>query len=142
MFCGFLAWFWETETHLRTCGSCHVLISKSERDIYGWTYVEVAYRETMIHSTKIVLGDVSSGRMVGVSPWCIIVWSTYPSQHQCWAQYILFSSFYDIKIYIYYVFKYICIIKEILVVFNFALARRCRRGFSNQPISFKRKINP
>ena len=49
-----------------------------------------------------------------------------------------FLVFYDIKIYMYYVFKSIYIIKGTLVV-NFALAWRCQRGFLDQLVNFKEK---
>ena len=87
----------------------------------------------------VIMGDVSSEREVGVSPWYITTWLTYLGQHWCRAQYMLFYDFYDIKIYRYYVLKSICIIKGTLVVFDFALARRCQRGFFYQPVSFKGK---
>ena len=39
---------------------------RSSTGPYGLTCAEEAYGETMIHSTNVVLGDVSLGRVVGV----------------------------------------------------------------------------
>ena len=78
---------------------------RSTMSPYGRNCIEVAYRETMIHFIEVVLGDISSRRVVEVSSWCISTWSTFPSQHQCWALYMIFSGFHDIRIYMYYVFK-------------------------------------
>ena len=112
----------------------------SPMDLYGRTCVEEEYEETMTHSTEAISGDVSLGRMVGVFSWCIIAWSTYSGQHQCWASYMLFFGFYDIRIYVYYVFKSICIIKGTLMVSNFVLTRRCQRRFSTSPWVLKKRL--
>ena len=48
-----------------------------------------------------------------------------PESTLVWTPYMIFSDFHDIKIYMYYVFKSICITKGTLVVFDFILARWC-----------------
>ena len=85
--------------------------------------IEVAYGETMIHSTEIVWEMLAQEEWLrcnyDASPMFDI-----PGSTPVWAPYMIFYSFYDIKIYMYYVFKSICIIKRTLVVFDFILARR------------------
>ena len=95
---------------------------------YNDGYVKVAYGEIWWFSRSrlfMIMGDVSSGREVGVSPWCITAWSTYPSRHQCRVLYMIFFGFMISKTYMYHVFKSICIIKGTLVVSSFALAWHC-----------------
>ena len=58
-----------------------------------------------------------------------------------WAPDMKFFGFHDIKIYMYYVFKSICIINGILVVFDFVLARRCSEKVFDNPRVLK-EINP
>ena len=64
---------------------CHenTMMLRSTMGPYWRTCVEIAYGKTMIHSTETVLRDISLGRVVGMSPWCITAWLTYLSQHQC-----------------------------------------------------------
>ena len=49
---------------------CHedMVMLRNTTDSYGRPVIEVAYGETMIPFIEVVLGDVSSGREVGVSP--------------------------------------------------------------------------
>ena len=66
--------------------------------------IEVAYGETMIHSTEAVWEILAREEWLGcrhdVSPMFDI-----PESTLMWAPYMIFSGFHDIKIYIYYVFK-------------------------------------
>ena len=86
--------------------------------------IEVAYGETMIHSTEAVWEILAREKWLGcchdASPMFDI-----PGSTPVWAPYMIFSGFYDIKIYMYYVLKSICIIKGILVVSNFVLTLQC-----------------
>ena len=83
--------------------------------------IKAIYGEIMIHSTEVVLGDVSSLKVVGVSPWYIIHGRHTRINTSVGTVYDIFLfSWY--KIYVYYIFKAIYIIKEILVVFHFVLA--------------------
>ena len=72
--------------------------------------IEVAYGETMIHSTEVVVVGVQLEN----NGWGVAM--MYHSQHTRvntnMAPYMIFSDFHDIKFYIYYVFKSICIIKR------------------------------
>ena len=83
--------------------------------------IEVAYGETMIHSTKAVW------EMLAREEWLRCRHDTssmldIPRSTLVWAPYMIFFDFHDIKIYMYYVLKSICIIKGTLVVFDFILA--------------------
>ena len=70
------------------------------------------------------LGDISSRRVVGVFSWYIIHSRHTQVNTSVDTVYgILWFSWY--KIYMYYVLKSICIIKETLVVSDFVLARGC-----------------
>ena len=82
--------------------------------------IETAYGETMIHSTEAVLEILAWKEWLGC---CHDASSMFdiPGSTLMWALYIIFSVFHDIKIYMYYVLKSICIIKEILVVYDFVL---------------------
>ena len=72
---------------------------------------EVAYEETLIHSTEAVWEILAREEWLGcrhdASPMLDI-----PGSTPVWAQYIYFLDFKDIKTYMYYVFKSIRIIKE------------------------------
>ena len=103
---------------------------RSTTGSYGWTCVETAYEEIMIHSTESILGDVSSGRMVGVSPWYIIHDRHTRVNTSVGTVYDIFFCFHDIKIYMYYILKSICIIKETLVDCDIVLAWRRSEKFS------------
>ena len=73
--------------------------------------IEVAYRETLIHSTEVVCEILAREEWLGcrhVHYPCL----TYPGQHQCELSIYIFLDFKDIKTYMYYVFKSIRIIKE------------------------------
>ena len=84
--------------------------------------IEAAYGETMIHSTEGVAEMLAQEEWLGcrhdTSPMVDI-----PGSTPVCAPYMIFSYFHDIKIYMYYVFKSICIIKGTLVVSDFVLAR-------------------
>ena len=98
---------------------------RSTTGSYGWPEIEAAYGETEIALYWGSLGDVSSGRVVGVSTWCItygrhtrvntsvgtvyvfLIFNTKPIR-------IMFSKIY-IYIYIYY--------ERTLVVPDVVLAR-------------------
>ena len=67
---------------------------------------EAAYRKTMIHSTKTVWKMLARKEWLGcrqdASPMFDI-----PRSTPVWAPYMIFSGFHDIKIYMYYIFKFI-----------------------------------
>ena len=82
--------------------------------------IEAAYGKIMIHSTEAVED------MLAQKEWLECHHDTssmvdIPGSTLVWALYMIFFGFHDIKIYMYYVFKSICIIKRILVVSNFIL---------------------
>ena len=120
---------------------CHedTVMLRSTTGFYGWTCIEVAYQEIMIHSTATVLGDVSSRIVVGVSSWYIT------HGRHTWVNTSV-GTVYDIfwfslyKIYMYYVFKSICIIKGTLVVSDFNLARRCSEKVCNRSWVLKKRL--
>ena len=66
--------------------------------------IEAVYGETMIHSTEAVWEILTWEKWLGcyhdTSPMFDI-----PGSTPVWALYMIFSSFHDIKIYMYYVFK-------------------------------------
>ena len=66
--------------------------------------IEVAYGETMIHSTEAVLEILAWKEWLGC---CHDASSMFdmPGSTPVWALYMIFSGFHDIKIYMYYVFK-------------------------------------
>ena len=85
------------------------------------------------------LGDISSRRVVGVFSWYI----THSRHTQVNTSVdtvygILWFSWY--KIYMYYVLKSICIIKETLVVSDFVLARRCSEKIFWLPWVLKKRL--
>ena len=73
---------------------------------YGRPMIEVAYGEILFSLYRDCMGDVSSGRVVGVSTCFRPCW-TYPDQHQCGLNVYYFLDFFfkNIKTYMYYVFK-------------------------------------
>ena len=78
---------------------------------YGWSVVKIVYGETIIHSTEAVWEILAREEWLGyrhdASPMFDILRST-----SMWAQYIIFYDFSQYKIYMYYVLKFICIIKK------------------------------
>ena len=64
---------------------------RSTMGSYGRPVIEVAYGETMIHSTEAI--------------WEILAQEEWLRSTPMWAPYIIFFDFHDIKIYMYYVFK-------------------------------------
>ena len=73
---------------------------------YGRLVIEVAYGETIFHSTKVVWDMVAREEWL----WCRHDASpmfAIPGSTPVWAPYILFYDFHDIKTYIYYVLKYV-----------------------------------
>ena len=140
------AMIWLTDIHIyvlydddKTWGYDFKVMLRSTIGSYEWTYVEVAFGKIgdSLDWGCVYGGDFSLGREIGVLPWCIIAWLTYPSQHQCQAKYIVFFGFNISKIYTYYVFKCICIIKRTLVVSDFVLVQRHQRRFFDQLVTFK-----
>ena len=85
------------------------------------------------------LGDISSKRAVRVSTWCITHGWQIQVNTSVGTIYGIFW-FYNIKIYMYYVLKSICIIKETLVVFDIILARRRSENVSATHDVFKEKL--
>ena len=88
--------------------------------------IEATYGETMIYSTEAVTEMLAREEWLGshhdTSPMVDILESTL-----VWAPYMIFFGLHDIKIYMYYVFKSICIIKGTLVVSDFVLTRQCSK---------------
>ena len=101
--------------------------------------VEAAYGRTMIHSTKVVVEMLAWEEWLGchydTSPMVDIPRSTL-----VWAPYMIFSCFHDIKIYMYYVFKSICIIKRTLVVSDFVLAWQYSKKVFDCPWVLKKRL--
>ena len=98
----------------------------------------------VFHSTEAVWEWIVREEWLGVSMLhrpC----SVYPGQHQCGLNYIIFG-FYDIKIYMYYVFLksiYICILyKRTQVVSDLILARWGSENVFDRPWVFKGKSKP
>ena len=67
----------------------------------------------LFHSTEVVLGDVSLGRVLGVSIWCI-THGWHIGSTPVWAQYMYFWLF-NIKSICIIFWKFICIMKKTLV---------------------------
>ena len=71
---------------------------------YGRPVIELTYGETLIHSTEAVWEILAREEWLGcrhdTSPMVDI-----PESTLVWAPYMIFFGFYDIKIYMYYVFK-------------------------------------
>ena len=107
---------------------------------YGRPVIEVAYGEMMISLHQGCIGDDSSGRVVGVSAWCIThvrhtrintnVGSVY---NIFWIS--IYKNFYVLcfQIYTYY--------KRTLVVFDLILARWDLENVFRSPMIFKRDLN-
>ena len=85
---------------------CHedTVMLRSTTDSYGRLVIDVAYGKTMILSTETVWEILAQKEWLGcrhaASPMFDI-----PKSTPVWAPYMIFSSFYDIKIYMYYVLK-------------------------------------
>ena len=75
--------------------------------------MEVAYGDTLIHSTEAVWEILARREWLGCQHDATLMFNI-PESTPMWVQYIYiyFLDFKDIKTYIYYVFKSICIIKE------------------------------
>ena len=84
--------------------------------------IEVAYGETMIHSTKAVWEMLAREECLGCRYDASLMFDI-PGSTPVWAPYMIFSGFYDIKIYMYYVLKSICIIKGTLIFINEIILR-------------------
>ena len=84
------------------------------------------------------LGNVSSERVVGVSSW-YITHGRHIRVNTSMGTVYDFFNFHDIKIYMYYAFKSICIIKRTLVVSDFALAWRCLEKVFDRPWVLKKR---
>ena len=120
---------------------CHedTVMLHNTTDPYERISVEAAYGKTMIHSTEAVLGDVSSGIVVGVSLWYISHSRHTQVNTSVGIVYDIFwFSWY--KIYMYYVFKSICIIKGTPVIFDLVLARRCSDKIFDRPWVLKKRL--
>ena len=91
-----------------------MVMLRSTTGPYGWPVIEVAYREMILSLHWGCIGDDSSGRVVGVSTWCIAhVWHTRINT-SLGLVYTIFSGFPWYKnLYICILFsKSICSIKE------------------------------
>ena len=85
--------------------------------------LEVAYEETIIHSTEVVweiLAREEWLRCYHDTSLMIDILRLTP----VWAQYMIFFDFTNIKVYMYYVLKIYSIMKEALVVSDFFLVGR------------------
>ena len=84
---------------------CHedTVMLRSTTGLYGRPMIEVVYGEILFHSTEAVWELIAREEWLGcrhdTSPMFDI-----PRSTPMWAQYILFSGFYDIKIYIHIMF--------------------------------------
>ena len=100
--------------------------------------IKAACGETMIHSTETIWEILAREKWLGCrydeSPMFDILGST-----PVWAPYMIFFGFYDIKIYMYYVLKSICIIKGTLVVSDFILARQRSEKVFDRPWVLKKR---
>ena len=86
---------------------CHedTVILRSTTDPYGRPVIEVAYGEIILSLHRSCIGDDSSGRVVGVSAWCIAhVWHTRVNTNVD-SVYIIFWFLRYKNICIYIVFK-------------------------------------
>ena len=99
-------------------GHVDLVMLRSTTGPYGRPVIEVAYGEMLLSLHRGCMGDVSSGRVVGVSTWSRPYW-TYPGQHQCGFR-ILFFGFYNIKcirimFYIYMYYKRTLVVSDLVV---------------------------
>ena len=78
---------------------------------YGQLVIEAAYRETMIHSIEVVWEILAWEKWLGCHHDASLMFDI-PESIPVWAPYIIFFDFHDIKTYMYYIFKPICIIKK------------------------------
>ena len=80
-----------------------MVMLRSTTGSYGQLVIEVAYGETIFHSTEAIWEMVAREEWLrcrhDASPMFDIIGSTL-----VWAPYILFSDFLDMKTYIYYIF--------------------------------------
>ena len=90
---------------------CHedTVMLRSITGSYGRPVLEAAYGEIAISLHWGCLGDVSSGRVVGVSTWCI-THGRHTRVNTSMGTVYVFLIF-NTKIYTYYVLKSICIMK-------------------------------
>ena len=114
---------------------CYMVILRSITGPYGRPMIEVAYGEISSSLYRGCMRDDSSKRVVEVSTCCRPFW-IHPGQHQCGLNVYYFLSFYNIKTYMYYIFKSIRTIKRTLVVSNLVLARWGLENIFRPPISF------
>ena len=105
---------------------------------YGRPEIEAAYGETVISLHWGYLGDVSSGRVVGVSSWCI-THGRHTRINTSVGTVYMFLTF-NIKIYTYYVLKIYMYYEKTLVVPDIVLARRQSGNVFDRPwYLFKKK---
>ena len=88
---------------------CHedMVMLRSTTGPYGRPVIEVAYGEMILSLHRGCMGDDSSGRVVGMSAWCIAhAWHTRVNT-SVGSVYIIFwfSRYKNLCIYIYIVFK-------------------------------------
>ena len=126
-----IIWWWDvmrtrwwlrstTGSYRRTCDRCCL-----------WGYYDSLHRGCC--------GHVSSERVIGVSSWYITHgWHTLVNTNV--GTVMIFFGFHDTKIYMYYVFKSICIIKGTLVVSNFILAWWCSEKIFDHPWVLKKRL--
>ena len=94
----------------------------STKGSYGRHEIEAAYGETVISLHRDCLGDVSSGRVVGVSTW-YITHGRHSRVNTSVGTIYVFSIFNTNSIRFMF-WKSICIMKKTLVVLDVVLARR------------------
>ena len=113
---------------------CHedTVMLRSTMGSYGRPVIEVAFRETVIHSTKVVWEILAQEEWLGyrhdTSPMVDI-----PGWTLVWAHYMVFFDFTIIKVYMYYVLKIYSIVKETLVVSDVVLAQKCSENIFDRP---------
>ena len=107
---------------------------------YGRPVIEVAYGEMMISLHRGYIGDDSSGRVVGVSAWCIThAWHSRVSTSVGFVYIIFWFSWYK-NLYVLY-FKIYTYYKRTLVVFDLILARWSLENVFDRPWVLKKDLN-
>ena len=78
-----------------------MVMLRSTTGPYEWPVIEVVYGVMILSLHRDCMGDDISGRVVGVSKWCIAhVWHTRVNT-SVGSVYTIFLGFHDIKTYIY-----------------------------------------
>ena len=100
--CGYVFWHIHIYMFYDDFMRCHedTVMLRSITGPYGWPVIEVAYGEMILSLHRGCMGDDSSGKVVGVSAWCIAhIWHTRVNTSVS-SVYIIFW-FLNIKTYVY-----------------------------------------